>query len=361
VIRVVYDTQIFERQPFGGISNYFINIIKEFKANPQLGVEPIVLNHTWNEFLDSVNISSNTFIINKAKPSLYRAIAELNRLDARPFDLVHYSFYLPNRSLFNSNVKSITTIYDFIPEKYFRKFSLKRYMHYNKKSYLKRCSGSIFISNAVKNDSQTLYPKMMSNKTKVIHLGVSKIEKHYPSMRSNIKPFFLYVGSRKDYKNFDIIIPSFSKISSQNNIQLLCFGGGSFNKRELRLIKQYNLGSSIHHVGNDPKELNSLYGEAIALLNPSLEEGFGLTNLEAFSWGCPVICSDINVFREILGASAVYFNPKSEESLATAMKRVLQKEISEHQKTYLVEKSNMYPWYKTALETSEFYKEVLSQ
>lgn len=64
------------------------------------------------------------------------------------------------------------------------------------------------------------------------------------------------------------------------------------------------------------RELINLYTNAKALVFPSLMEGFGLPAIEALSLGCPVICSDIPIFHEILGSHALYFNPNDPKDLA---------------------------------------------
>jgi len=53
-------------------------------------------------------------------------------------------------------------------------------------------------------------------------------------------------------------------------------------------------------------ELAGLYKGAAALVYPSLTEGFGLPPLEAMRLGAPVIASDIEVFREVLGGGATF-------------------------------------------------------
>jgi glycosyltransferase involved in cell wall biosynthesis len=70
-------------------------------------------------------------------------------------------------------------------------------------------------------------------------------------------------------------------------------------------------------------ELTSLYKHARALIFPSLSEGFGLPAFEAFSFGCPVICSDIPVFRELLGLFPVYIDPINPQSIADAIDKVI--------------------------------------
>lgn len=81
-----------------------------------------------------------------------------------------------------------------------------------------------------------------------------------------------------------------------------------------------NLGERVRFFGQaDDLELANLYAHAIAFVFPSLMEGFGLPALEALSVGCPLIVSDIPVFREILADHAVYFNPHSSVDLCESL------------------------------------------
>ena len=70
-------------------------------------------------------------------------------------------------------------------------------------------------------------------------------------------------------------------------------------------------------------ELATLYRNASLLVQPSLEEGFSLSPLEALSFGTPVAVSDIPVHREILNSAAIFFNPHESASLADAIKTIL--------------------------------------
>jgi len=55
------------------------------------------------------------------------------------------------------------------------------------------------------------------------------------------------------------------------------------------------------------EELSSLYRNAVALINPSLMEGFGLPCLEAMANKCLVLVSEIPAFEEICADAAIYF------------------------------------------------------
>ena len=65
-------------------------------------------------------------------------------------------------------------------------------------------------------------------------------------------------------------------------------------------------------------ELAWLYRNADLFINLSLGEGFGLPPVEALSFGCPAIVSDIAVYRENLGDQASYVDPLDVGAVATA-------------------------------------------
>lgn len=70
-------------------------------------------------------------------------------------------------------------------------------------------------------------------------------------------------------------------------------------------------------------ELAWLYTSASALLFLSLDEGFGLPQLEALTFGCPVLLSDIPVFREVSGRHAEYCDPTNVDDIGHGIRRVL--------------------------------------
>ena len=67
------------------------------------------------------------------------------------------------------------------------------------------------------------------------------------------------------------------------------------------------------------EELSILYQNALALIYPSIYEGFGLPILEAMANRCPTICSSTSSLPEVGGAAAFYFSPDSFESLEAAV------------------------------------------
>jgi glycosyltransferase involved in cell wall biosynthesis len=66
-------------------------------------------------------------------------------------------------------------------------------------------------------------------------------------------------------------------------------------------------------------DLAPLATASMALLNPSLFEGWSTTVEEALSWGVPLILSDLDVNREQAGEAAVFFDRHDAQALAGAL------------------------------------------
>jgi glycosyltransferase involved in cell wall biosynthesis len=87
---------------------------------------------------------------------------------------------------------------------------------------------------------------------------------------------------------------------------------------ELREFAAANLPQgSVIEVHTPPDEdLWALYAGAVALLFPSLYEGFGWPIAEAQSCGCPVIASNRAPMTEVAGPAALYIDPRDEAGAA---------------------------------------------
>ncbi len=77
----------------------------------------------------------------------------------------------------------------------------------------------------------------------------------------------------------------------------------------------------LDHVPHE--ELHLYYNLADIYVYPSLEEGFGLTPLEAMACGCPVITSNVSSLPEVVGEAAVLVDPHDVAALAQAIAHLL--------------------------------------
>lgn len=134
------------------------------------------------------------------------------------------------------------------------------------------------------------------------------------------KPYILTVGSLDKRKNLNAIIEAFKDFNINGQYKLLIAGGSarSFSGSQ---IKSETLDSDIMYLGYvQDSELADLYRNAEFFVYMSLYEGFGIPPLEALSYDCPVLLSDIEVFREIYGANFTFVDPTQVNSIAHAMK-----------------------------------------
>tara|TARA_B110000211_G_scaffold232790_1_gene297341 strand:- start:866 stop:1633 length:768 start_codon:yes stop_codon:yes gene_type:complete len=250
------------------------------------------------------------------------------------------------------NIPFILTVYDLISEK-------KNYKNnrFKKKELIKKASHIICISNTTKKDLIKFY-NVDKKKISVIYLGVEKNKK----LKSNKKNYILFVGLRDRYKNFINFIIAYSKSNYLiKNYKILCFGSTNFNLEEIQLIKKLKIENNVFFKSGNDKILNNLYKNASLFISPSKNEGFGLTPLEAMSFGCPTICSNIGIFKETLKNSCCYINPNNTNDIKQKMENVLR---SKKKQKIMIKKgllkTKKYSWNKCAQETIEIYKRVLN-
>ena len=132
------------------------------------------------------------------------------------------------------------------------------------------------------------------------------------------------------------------------SVQLLIFARGGLIKGPEKSLYESdaNLQKHVLWIGDaTDSELQWAYKHSIGLIYPSRMEGFGLPLVEAAYWGCPVMCSDIPVFRETAGDNVVYFDETSVESLYSAIMDWLQTDV--HPDSRKIKK---YTWKDSALE-----------
>jgi glycosyltransferase involved in cell wall biosynthesis len=139
-----------------------------------------------------------------------------------------------------------------------------------------------------------------------------KIEKPKNVLRTELglplgKYLVLSVSSNRYRKNVNIIPSIMDKIGDSYQL--------------VRIGTQIGNSITFHGISNDT--LNKIYNACDVLLQPSLDEGFGYPIPEAMATGLPIVCSDIEVFREIAQNSA-YFSQIDPDSFADGIKEVVQ-------------------------------------
>jgi glycosyltransferase involved in cell wall biosynthesis len=220
-----------------------------------------------------------------------------------------------------------------VPEAFSLKFRL--WYDFIIPKVLKRASLILTVSEFCKGELIEEY-KISEDKIKVLYPGISEV---FKPLNIEKKNFILFVGNLQPYKNLQALIKAFC-ILKDRGYDIELWLAGSEDKRIFRdfyfgEVKE-SLQKDIKFLGfKDDEELVRLYNQAICLVLPSLYETFGLPVVEAMSCGCPVVVSDLPVFKEIVGDSAIYVNPHDPEEIAFYLGEIIS---SESQRKVLAQK-----------------------
>jgi glycosyltransferase involved in cell wall biosynthesis len=142
----------------------------------------------------------------------------------------------------------------------------------------------------------------------------------HPSLDGH--PFLLAVASANPSKNLARMIEAYGRLRVSDRVRLVMVGGGNASVFADAALPRAHGVICLGPVG-DPS-LKALYGDALALIQPSLYEGFGLPPLEAMSAGCPVAAARAAALPEVCGDAAAYFDPLSVDDIAGTMRRLIE-------------------------------------
>jgi glycosyltransferase involved in cell wall biosynthesis len=222
---------------------------------------------------------------------------------------------------------------------------------------LRRASKIIAVSNTTKQEIIDHF-QIDPGKIAVTHEGMDLGTKNRKKIIED--PYFLYVGNAYPHKNLETLLKAFAQLITPYKVKLVLVGKDDFFYKRIReTVKTMGLVRSVIFFGPaNEEQLPSLYGHAIALVFPSLMEGFGLPAVEALAVGCPVICSNIAVFTEILGNLPIYFETTNVDQLADKMKEVLQSPPSAEWKKKATLLASNFDWGKMSKETLCIYADI---
>lgn len=165
----------------------------------------------------------------------------------------------------------------------------------------------------------------------------------------------VYMGSFMPYKNVETLVASMEFLPDYE----LCLLSRITPSRERELVTNAPKDARISFYGGvHDDEYSELLGQCHALVTASKEEGFGLPIIEAMQSGVPVICSNIEVFQEVAGNAALFFDPNSPQDFADKV-RMLQKQKTRQD---LVKKGRVqakkFTWKKSAQELAKAIEQL---
>jgi glycosyltransferase involved in cell wall biosynthesis len=227
----------------------------------------------------------------------------------------------------------------------------------------------IAISQFTRNHFLRVFPHYPAERITVIY-PASRYTRTYDLLRPRRLPplvpqrYWLSVGVLEPRKNHLGLLRAYALLRKEreDNLPLVLAGGRGWLMDDIpKILADLGLRQDVIVLGYvDDGTLQWLYQNCFAFAYPSFFEGFGLPVLEAMTLGAPVIASQTTSIPEIVGEAGILIDPRSEESLARAMRALSD---SESMRQSLKEKSTReagrFSWKKSAEEVLECYREAI--
>jgi glycosyltransferase involved in cell wall biosynthesis len=279
----------------------------------------------WKELKQRISLPYRQTNIIKSKSDLVKYRLGIKQLTNLPNGCVfHSSYYFCPPS--THGTKSVLTIHDFIPEKRSRFPNDVKHLSM-KKIAIRRASHIILISPHLKSELEKFYPHH-GKPISIIPHGLSYKLQREPAVP--LESGILYFGSLGEAKN----IPTVLKVAKLSPDLRFKFAGSSRESYDSFIKKSMYRNSppsNLIHTGFLSNEnLKKAIKQSVAVIIPSIDEGFGLPAFEAISLGVPVIASKIGSFKSFL-PNQYLFDPYDTEGMsAFAVKMAESRELRDH-------------------------------
>lgn len=267
-----------------------------------------------------------------------------------------------------TNCRSVVMVHDLIPLRFPKKNSpLTPYFNKYIPQVLKQAKHILCNSQATATDIIDL---LGISAKKITPILLAYNANHFRPLKLTTKtrfstkiPYFLYLGRHDFHKNLPRLIQAFAGIKNCRDYELWL--AGQMDQRytpklqqqatELGIINQIKF---LDYVPYD--RLPILLNQALALVFPSLWEGFGFPVLEAMGCGTPVITSNLSSLPEVAGDAGLLINPYKVSEITDAMEQIINDNgLRAQLKALSLQQSSQFSWQKTGHSTLEVLKRFL--
>ncbi len=353
---LLVNLSVLMKQPTG-ISTYALNIIPHLQS-----LSPTLL------VAEPVKGFQNHLISARLTPE-YGVYGHLRRLTWLQWQLRKiYQDYrsqllyspLPEAPLFSS-CRCVVTVHDLIPLRFAPNFSaVKVYFRHYVPAVLQQAEHILCDSEATAVDIVNFF-NVPAAKLTTVPLACDR--QHFRFLDLPTANYFLYVGRHDTYKNLSRLIEAFAAVAQTCEVDLWVAGSHDPNCTPLYIeqIAVLGLEHRVKFLDYLPyAELPRVINQAIALVFPSLWEGFGLPVLEAMACGTPVITSNVSSLPEVAGDAAILVDPYRVEAIASAMQQVATDGQARSQLRQAgLARASQFSWEKTGAATAAVLQRYL--
>lgn len=315
----------------GGMEQYVRNVIHVLRQDPEMELHVFLNAHAMDTF--EVEAGLNRHLVDVSKDRDLQLFSMMQRLDLDIWFcplLTMEPRYCP--------IPSVLTIPD-IQHEYFPEYFSKDVLAFRRRNFMDsidKADALITISHFSK---QTIVEKYGVDPVKiaVTHLDADRSfgepEDHREADRVRQQyglpdSYLFYPSNSWPHKNHATLIRAFAACRSreERNLHLVLTGDRKSQSGEIEaVIAENGLQERVHYLGYiDQAHMPCIYRNALALVFPSVFEGFCIPLVEAMRTNCPILASRCGSIPEIAGDAALFFEARNAADLADQIDRLLQ-------------------------------------
>ena len=265
---------------------------------------------------------------------------------------------VPEAPLF-SNCRYIVTVHDLTALRFPKPSPLTTYQRHYIPQVLAQAEHILCNSTATAQDITHFF---QISPGKISPILLAHDADHFRFQNLPKQNYFLYIGRHDPYKNLHRIIAAFAALPSRDYELWLA---GPSDSRYTPLLKadieRLGITNQVKFLGYVPySQLPSLINRALALVFPSLWEGFGFPVLEAMACGTPAIASNLSSLPEVAGNAALLIDPYNTGEITAAMETIASdSSLRSHLSTLGLTRAKSFSWAKTGLATVQVLSRYL--
>ena len=334
-MRIGVNTRLFVKGKMDGIAWFTYEIFKRIVTQHPEHEFVFFFDRTYNpEFVFAPNVKPVVVYPQARHPLLWFLFFEIGMKKALKKEKIDLFISPDGWACLGTDVKTINVIHDlnFEHNPLFVPFFTRKYYQYFFPRFAQKADRLITVSEFSKKDIAEHY-HIDEEKISVVYNAASEdffkvdeqTKKDTVQRLTGGVPYFVFVGSAHRRKNVTRIMYAFDKFREKYaDFKLVFAGSNKYWDQEIKTTyNQLKHKQEIVFTGYiSTTEMNQVVSSAMAIVYPSLFEGFGVPIVEGFAANVPVITSNVTSMPEVAGEAALLVNPLSTNEIADAMEQI---------------------------------------